>query len=300
MDHLLGFGMSAPPATLDDQGRKRKIKAMKVCYCDESGIGDEPIAVMVGIIVDTQRMHITKDHWRLLLTELSALAGREISELHTRNFYAGNGIWRELNGPQRANIISRIFRWLQERKHDVVYTSVCKETYRNQFALQHIPDELNTIWRFLGFHLILAMQKCCQKEPKNKGNTIFVFDNEEREKMRFTDIILRPPDWSDAYYSRAKKQAKLDQIVDVPYFGDSKDVALIQVADVASFFLRRYAEIKEGLVPARYDDEEQRVTEWVNMFSARSIGSSMMYPKAGRSQAEDIFYRNASTSIRSI
>jgi hypothetical protein len=289
-----------PVAWNEELDTKRKLKAMKVCYCDESGTGDEPIAVMVGIIVDTQRMHITKENWRLLLAELSTLAGREISELHTRNFYAGNGIWRELNGPQRAEILSRIFRWLRERKHHVVYSSVCKATYRSQFALQKIPDELNTIWRFLGFHLILAMQKCFQKEPKNKGNTIFVFDNEEREKMRFTDIILRPPDWSDSYYGRVKKQDKLDQIIDVPYFGDSKDVALIQVADVASFFLRRYAEIKEGLIPARYEEEEQRVEEWVTTFVGGSIGCPMMYPKTGRTAAEDLFYQNASVSIRSL
>jgi len=31
---------------------------MKFCYLDESGIGDEPYAVMVGIIVDAQRMHV--------------------------------------------------------------------------------------------------------------------------------------------------------------------------------------------------------------------------------------------------
>lgn len=271
---------------------------MKVCYCDESGTGDEPIAVMVGIIVDSQRMHITKQHWLELLADLSGRAGREISELHTRNFYHGNGIWREIDGHQRAQIITRIFEWLGERKHHVVYTSVCKEAYRSDFALQHIPDELNTIWRFLGFHLVLAVQKCFQKEAKNKGNTIFVFDNEHREELRFTDIIQRPPSWSDGYYSRAKKQGQLDQVVDVPYFGDSRDVALIQLADVASFFLRRYAEIKEGLVPAKYEDEEHRVTEWVNMLTARCLGTSMIYPKTGRSEAEDVFYRNASDSIR--
>lgn len=273
---------------------------MKVCYCDESGTGDEPIAVMVGIIVDAHRMHITKDHWRELLEELSRLANREISELHTRDFHAGNGVWREMDGPQRANIITRIFEWLGERKHHVVYASVCKKTYHSEFALQRIPDELNTIWRFLGFHLILAMQKYCQKEEKNKGHTIFIFDNEEREQMRFTDIILRPPVWSDEYYSRKRKEEQLNQIIDVPYFGDSKDVALIQVADVASFFLRRYAEIKEGLRPARYNNEEQKVTDWINLLKARSIGSSMIYPKTQRGAAEEIFYHNASRSIRTL
>jgi hypothetical protein len=87
----------------------------------------------------------------------------------------------------------------------------------------------------------------------------------------------RPPDWSYACYSRARKQEKLDQIIDLPYFGDSKDVALIQVADVA-----------------------QRVSDWVNMLVDRSIDCSMMYPKTGRSQDEGMFYQSASASIRAM
>jgi hypothetical protein len=274
--------------------------AMKLCYCDESGTGDEPIAVMVGIVVDSQRMHITKEDWCVLLERLSEVAGRQIHEIHTRNFYAGNGIWRELTGEQRAGILSQIFNWIGQRKHHIVYSSVRKDLYDRNFALQRIPDELNTIWRFLGFHLTLAMQKWAQREKKNKGNTLFVFDNEEREQMRFTDVIMRPPAWSDAYYDRGRKQDALDQIIDVPYFGDSQDVSLIQVADVASFFLRRYAEIREGLVPARYTDEEERVNGWIQALVARSIGRNCIYQRVGRNRAQDIFFDNASESIRQL
>jgi hypothetical protein len=289
-----------PYAILRDIENAPREKYMRVCYCDESGTGNEPIAVMVGIIVDAQRMHITKDHWRTLLGELSEIAERDISEIHTRDFYSGNGIWRGLGGRERAEIITAIFEWLAERKHQLVYSSVCKETYDLNFKLQNIPDELNTIWRFLGYHLILAMQKWCQREKKNKGHTIFVFDNEERQMVRFTDLIARPPEWSNEYYSKGNKQDALDQIVDVPYFGDSHEVALIQVADMASYFLRRYAEIKEGLVPARYGDEEERVEGWVTKLMERSIGRGYIYPRTGRCGAADLFFQNASQSIRSL
>ena len=181
-----------------------------------------------------------------------------------------------------------------------MYSAVNKAVYQEQFALQHIPDELNTVWRFMGFHLVLAMQKHCQRESKNKGHTIFVFDNEERERLRFTDIIARPPEWSGEYYEKTKKQKALDQIVDVPYFGDSRDVALVQLADVASFFLRRYAEIKDNLVAPRYGDEETRVEGWIESLMDRSIPKACMYPKVGRCQCEDIFFRCAPPSVRSL
>jgi hypothetical protein len=274
--------------------------SMKLCYCDESGTGDEPIAVMVGILVDAQRMHITKEEWQTLLTNLSRRANRIITELHTRNFYSGNGIWREIDGPTRAEIISAIFEWLAQRKHHVVYVSLCKQSYHQEFALQRIPDELNTIWRFMGFHLLLAVQRYAQREAKNKGNTIFIFDNEEREQLRFTDVIARPPDWSAEYYRKKPKAEPLDQIVDVPYFGDSKEVGLIQLADFIAFFLRRYAEIKEGLAPAKYADEEVRINAWIASMIERSIGRSFMYPKVGRNSAEDLFFRNASRAIRDL
>ncbi len=43
---------------------------VKFCYCDESGTGDEPLAMMVGVIVDAQRMHCTKHDWESLLSSL--------------------------------------------------------------------------------------------------------------------------------------------------------------------------------------------------------------------------------------
>jgi hypothetical protein len=271
---------------------------MKLCYCDESGTGDEPIAVMVGILVDIHRMHITKDEWAGLLNYLSEVAHRDVTELHTRNFYAGNGIWREVDGPTRANIISAVFDWLAERRHHIVYASVCKATYYEEYALQRIPDELNTIWRFMGMHLLLSVQKHCQREPKNKGNTLFIFDNEEREKMRFTDVIMRPPGWSAEYYGKKPKQKPLDQVVDVPYFGDSAEVGLIQLADFISFFLRRYAEIKEALIGPKYPDEEARIEGWIRQIAQCSIARPCIYPRAGRNHAEDLFFRNASQAIR--
>jgi Protein of unknown function (DUF3800) len=274
--------------------------AMKLCYCDESGTGDEPIAVMAGIVVDATRMHITKEHWIKLLKRLSSIAGKELTELHTRDFYAGRGIWKAMNGASRAAFITEVFEWIVERKHPVVYASVNKNSYKNNFNAGTIPDELGTPWRFLGMHMILSIQRCHQKEDRPRGHTIFIFDNEEQEKMRFKDIIMRPPKWSDEYYSLGHKDEPLNQIVDVPYFGDSKEVALIQVADVVCYFLRRYAEIKDGLVPPKYSDEEKRVEGWVRTLSSRCIGGAHIYPKIGRNESQSMFFDNASPAIRSL
>jgi hypothetical protein len=273
---------------------------VKLCYCDESGTGDEPIAVMTGIVVDAQRMHVTKEHWGELLQVLSRATGRQVVELHTRDFYAGNGLFRGLDGHGRTDLIHQIFRWLAERRHHVVYTSVVKRDYYEAKKNGDIPDELNTLWRFLGFHLILAMQKYCQRERGVRGHTIFIFDNEERERMRFTDLIHRPPQWSDEYYGRGRRQPQLDQIVDVPYFGDSREVPLIQLADFTAFLLRRYAEVAEGLSDERYEGESDHLTTWMADMILRTIGHTNIYPQRGREYASDLFFRYAPRAIRGV
>jgi hypothetical protein len=212
------------------------------CYCDESGTGQEPIATMVGIVVDAGRMHLTKSDWLDLLGILSAETQRTVTELHAAAFYSGNGIWRGIDGPERALVITEVLNWLAERKHHVVYVAVDKSSYFAALKADEIPDEVNSLWRFLAFHVVLAVQKHCQPEKGNKGNTFFWFDNQERELAKLPALVLQPPEWSDEYYGYDSKLGRrLNQIVDVPAFGDSEDVTLLQVADFLAFLVRRVA-----------------------------------------------------------
>lgn len=273
---------------------------MKFCYCDESGTGDEPVAVMVGVIVDSHRMHCTKEDWSLLLTSLSKRAGRSITEMHTRDFYAGNSPWRQMDGHERAAVVSDVCEWLAKRKHRLVFTALSKGAYRASQAATALPPELNTPWRFMGFHLALALQRAHQPEKRNKGHTLLVFDNEERERMRFSDIVCRPQTWSDLYYERSKKQEQLDQLIDVPYFGDSREVGMLQVADFAAFFLRRHSELEDSGDSERYAGERSQIASWVTMLAARAIDGRHVFPKKARSDAADLFFRHAPESIRSL
>lgn len=273
---------------------------VRVCYCDESGTGSEPVATMVGIVVDATRMHLTKTDWAGLLEFLTEQVGKPIPELHTRNFYSGNGPYYGTNGEARHQTIDDILKWLEMRRHHLVYVSVLKEAYFNARTAGDIPPELGTIWRFMGFHLLLAMQKHCMASEGVKGNTIFIFDNENREEKRFADLIIRPPDWSDTYYQRHRNQGQMDQVIDVPFFADSKDVGLIQLADLIAFLLRRHAEIKEGLEPGHFDEEEEKLEGWVERIAKRSIGRVNIYPRNKRTDAENLFYDLAPASIREL
>jgi len=125
---------------------------MKFIYIDESGLGEEPIGVMVGVIADSHRMRLTKEHWSKLLNALSNIIGRPIREIHTREFYSGNSPWRNLSGNQRAAIITAIFKWLCIRRHSIVYTAVDKTKSKRVFTKNHTQDifqHFGDLWRFI-------------------------------------------------------------------------------------------------------------------------------------------------------
>lgn len=271
---------------------------MKFCYCDETGTGEEPFAVLLGVVVDGTRMHVTKKDWSDFLAALSEIIGKNLQELHTRNFYSGNGVWKGLNGHQRSAVIDFFIEWFSKRKHHVVFCAVDKARFRAFKDAAELPEGVDTVWKAMGFHVALAMQKRFQSESKNKGNTVFIFDEEVKEEVKFQKLILSPPAWSETYYDRGKKQQPLDQIVDAPYFADSKNVGLIQVADFLSYFVRRYIEIITNAVPAAYAEEGAKIEQWFNGIKSRSIPYQSMYPKTKRCAAADFFWELAPECIR--
>ena len=271
---------------------------MKFCYCDETGTGEEPYAVLLGVVVDGSRMHVTKKDWSQFLDSLSKTIGKKLQELHTRNFYAGNGVWKGMDGPQRSAAIDLFIKWFGKRKHHVVFTAIDKASFQDIKDAGNLPDGLDTVWKAMGFHVALSMQKRFQSEGKNKGNTIFIFDEEVKEEVKFQKLILSPPVWSESYYNKPKNKDPLDQIVDAPYFADSKNVSLIQVADFLSYFVRRYIEIQTGAVPAAYAEEAAKIDGWFTSIKSRSIPYQNMYPKTKRCDVAEFFWQLAPECIR--
>lgn len=274
---------------------------MKFCYVDESGTSkSEPFAVMAGFFVDAQRMNVTKYEWRKFLEALSETCGRKIEEFHAKEFYPGNSIWRKLNGDQRTRIIQVIFEWLNKRKHKILFTGVdVKQFLENKEKCPKLRI-FHSVWCFLGLHIILTVQKYAQGIRDNKGNTLFIFDNEIREETHFPKLLKNPPSWTDYYYSRKRKQETFDQVIDVPYFGDSKNVPLIQIADLIAYYLRRYIEIKENVIPPKFPDEEEKIDECIVNIVDLSLPVATRYPAVSRDEASELFYEYAPKSLREL
>lgn len=271
---------------------------MKFCYIDESGTGSEPIAVMIGVVVDSQRMGPTKRHWDQLLDHLSVTAGKRIDEFHTKDFYPGNAVWHNVSGEKRSEITDQICDWIKARRHHFVMATALRAECDTEIRAGILPKDIKNIWMMLATHIILSLQREGQKNTGTKGNTVLIFDEHEIDKNFIQEFVNNPPAWSDSYYEKGKKQPRLDQIVDIPYFCDSKHVGLVQLADFAAFFIRRHLEIAEGRVPEKYNGEKDKISKWVTTILGRTIPISSIYPKTGRCEISEMYYRLAPVTAR--
>lgn len=273
---------------------------MKFCYVDESGTGDEPFMIMVGIIVDAARMHKTKADWEDLLRFLSRTYRRRITELHARHFYRGLRRWRTVRGELRFRIISVVLQWLVDRKHHITFSGLARDLFSRNRKSDLRLERFHSEWCFVGLHLILTIQKQFQKYRGIKGNTVFIFDESLREKTHFAELIGEPPDWTDEYYARDPKKPRLDQVIDAPYYANSEDVHLIQVADLLAFLIKKYVEIKEGYYSPSYPDEEKRLSLWLETIVELSLPVSTRFPAARRDKCSDLFHEYAPESLRKL
>ena len=146
---------------------------MKFCYVDESGKGDEPVLVVAGIVTDSHRMHVTKRDWSNIIALFAERLKKPVDEFHTKHFYRGNGIWRDLDGQQRTDVMNAILEWLTKRNHKVVFSAIDKaKADKADYGTK--PDFLTNAgkaryWRLAVLHLLLGVQKLHQGEQTEQG-----------------------------------------------------------------------------------------------------------------------------------
>lgn len=271
---------------------------MKFCYVDESGYGGDPLLVLVGLVVDYSRMHLIKETMAETLKILENRTGQSIKEFHAAKFYRGQGIWRGIDGNSRAEIVTDLLNLIKERRHDVVVTAALQASFDPEAEAEHA--DLGSLWCAAAFHLILTLQRCHQVQKKNKGHTVFIFDREVIEEKRIQELIAAPPEWSDEYYDRGKRQGALDQVVDVPYFGNSDQVLLIQLADLMAYLVRRYVETAEGVTAPTYADEPARLDGWMAQIRDSLVPAAHAFKRTGRNRAQDVFWELAPKAVREL
>ncbi len=274
---------------------------MKFCYLDESGLGQKTVFIMVGVIVDAYKMRRTKTEFSELFDKIQWHANKTIREIHAKELVPGNGSWRGVELKQRCQVVDEILDWYKERKHKVTFSAI--DT--NKFL--QLPD--NNVWKSdlkkveiaAAFHIVLSLQRAHQKIKKEKGHTLLVFDK-GKEPPTLVDLIVNPPRWTDSYCDFGDNQSKerLDQIIDVPYYADSHQVALIQIADLVCYILRQYSELED------YDGKEKRGVDfdhykrWVQKIKEMCITPSHRYKTRKACDTSKFFTELAPVSLKKL
>lgn len=270
---------------------------MKFCYLDETGTGSEPVVILVGVIVDIQRMNRTKVDWDGLFEDISSLARKPITEIHTKDLIPGNDAWRGVDAPIRVEIVDTILDWLIERKHKLTFSAIDKQKFNK--ASDDRKDAFKNEWIAAAFHIALTLQKAHQGKKNNKGHTLLIFDK-GKEPAELVEMLTNPPEWSDTFYDKSKKQAQLDQIIDVPFYADSQHIALIQIADLVCYILRRYSEIKDFGDKEKYTGELARYEAWVGKIQSLCLTTNHRYKKRGACITAQFFKDMAPSNLKNL
>ncbi|MDA8378776.1 MAG: DUF3800 domain-containing protein [Planctomycetia bacterium] len=247
---------------------------MKVCYVDESGNdSQDPCLVMVGIVVDAIRLNRTQHEFDEIFEMVQKLFQENLRELKGSKIIFGRDRWRNVDPDARKRVVHFFCDWLVKRKHCLAITAIDRDKFSRRNG-DDFPEIANDPWIAAAVHLTLQLQKHHQSEKSNKGHTFLIFDENKKMADNLAELLYHPPAWTDQYYGRAKKQGRLDQIIDSAFTVKSHHAGLVQVADLYAFIFRRYAELNEYGSTQMWHGEKDMIDGYVSTLATRMLPRS--------------------------
>lgn len=270
---------------------------MKICYVDESGNQTtDPCLVMVGILVDAARLHRTREEFGDILDTVQQLFQEDLKELKGSKMLFGRDRWRKIDPEERKRITGGLCAWLKGRKHLIVLSAAD----RTKFATSQnppLPSFCSDPWLATATHVALQVQKVNQGMSHNKGVTFLVFDENKAKADSLAELLWDPPNWTDDYYSRGKKQEPLDQLIDSAFTVKSHHAGLVQVADLYAFIFRRYSEVNDFGLPEEWPGERKLIEGYVDTLKSRLLPKSIRWPSRTTSGCAKWFNSIAPNSL---
>jgi len=273
---------------------------MKICYVDESGNSpQDPCLIMVGVLVDAYRLNRTREEFADIFDEVQGLFQENLRELKGSKMILGRDRWRKVDPEVRKRIAGYLCKWIGDRKHHLALSAIDQNKLKSD-KMAGIPEQCRDAWLAGGLHIALQIQKAHQGKDKNKGLTFLIFDDNKAKVDALSDLLWQPPEWTDDYYNRQKKQSRLDQIVDTAFSIKSHHAGLVQVADLFAFILRRYAEMKDFGRPEEWAGEQALIEEYVATLASRLLPRNYRWPAKPNGASSRWFNSIAPASLMSL
>lgn len=185
-----------------------------------------------------------------------------VKELKTSAFINGSGKWSQVPAGDRKKFLRDV----------CTLATDCSSIYGIGISFirftQHATDALpckRSYFQAAAMFTAGIIQKKMQKEAKNKGLTVLVFDD-HAHMPSVSDALYRAEPWYDPIYqyqvtkrgrkiwSPLKKEDRFNQIINTAFSTNSEHSSLVQVADAVAYVYRRHLELLSGDVEKWTDD----------------------------------------------
>lgn len=256
---------------------------MKVCYVDESGNQEhDPCLVMVGLIIDTARLNRTREEFKEVFSIVQGLFDEDLKELKASKIISGGGRWRNVSPDIRKKIAEFFCGWIVDRKHNIALAAIDRSQFARMKESQANQPNFDP-WLGTSLHIALQLQKHHQMQKKNKGRTYLFVDENKRYADRLAELLFDPPEWTDTYYNRGKKQTRLDQLIDSAFAVKSHHAGIVQVADLFAYILRRFAELRDYGSEEAWEGERTLIEGYAKILASRLIPRATRWPARPKS-----------------
>jgi len=273
---------------------------MKVCYVDESGNGEQDrCLVMVGIVVDAHRLNRTREEFTEVFDVVQSLFQENLRELKGAKMIFGRDRWRNVDPEIRKRVAGFFCEWVANRKHHLALAAIDRQRLAEIDATTFTPVSSDP-WLAGSLHIALQIQKHHQGKDKNKGHTFLFMDENKRKADQLAELLFAPPDWTDAYYGRREKQARLDQLIDSSFAVKSHHAGLVQVADLYALILRRYAELCDYESAELWNGEKDLIDRYTRTLASRLLPRSTRWPARPKPPCCQWYNEIAPPSLRAL
>src|SRR5262249_2111186 len=223
---------------------------MKFVYVDETGDkGQTDVFVMTGLLIDAYMLRKYTASFDLMLTAFLAKHPRSRKELKTKAFIDGAADWNKVDFAERKKFLEDVCDLAAECS--TVFAVAFSFENFEKAAMAGYGQPFKSYWIAAAMFIAALVQKQMKKKPRNKGHTVFICDNNQREMSNFSDALYKADPWFDPIYQTSKTKSRktvtrerFDQIINTGFAIKSEHSSLVQVADAVSYAYRRHLELK--------------------------------------------------------
>lgn len=251
---------------------------------------------MVGIVVDALRLNRTREEFTEVFDIVQQLFQENLKELKGSKMILGRDRWRNIDPNIRKQIAEFFCNWIVDRKHHIALAAIDRKQL-NTVNGDRFARVSTDPWLTASLHIALQLQKHHQGKGKNKGQTFLFVDENKMAADQLAELLFAPPDWTDAYYGREKKQAQMDQLIDSAFAVKSHHAGLIQVADLCALILRRYAELHDYQSNEHWIGEKALITGYTKTLASRMLPRAARWPAKPTSPCSEWYNKIAPPSL---